>query len=88
MKIAQEMNTENFPARPLSYGGAISQGRKNLDVEIMRVKKKMEAGAEFFLTQPVFSKEDAERVRRIKQETGARILCGIMPFVTKEMPFS
>ena len=83
MKIAQEMNTENFPARPLSYGGAISQGRKNLDVEIMRVKKKMEAGAEFFLTQPVFSKEDAERVRRIKQETGTRILCGIMPFVNK-----
>lgn len=49
----------------------------------MRVKKKMEAGAEFFLTQPVFSKEDAERVRRIKKETGTRILCGIMPFVNK-----
>ena len=49
----------------------------------MRVKKKMEAGAEFFLTQPVFSREDANHVRRIKEETGARILCGVMPFVNR-----
>ena len=70
--------TEKF----LLYGGAINQGRKNLEIEIGRVKKKMEAGATFFLTQPVSTKESAERLRRIKQETGARILCGIMPFVS------
>lgn len=83
MQIAKEMNTENFKARPLSYGGAINQGRKNLDVEIRRVRKKMEAGAEFFLTQPIFSKEDADRVHDIKEQTGARILCGIMPLISR-----
>lgn len=84
MKIAQDMNEENFADRPLSYGGAINQGRRNLEVEIGRVKKKMEAGAEFFLTQPTFSKEDADRIRKIKEETGARILCGIMPLVSRK----
>lgn len=82
MQIISDMNEEQFAAAPVSYGGAINQGRKNLEVEIGRVKKKMEAGAAFFLTQPVATAEGAERVRRIKKETGARILCGIMPFVS------
>lgn len=84
MKIAKEMNEECFADAPLSYGGAINQGRRNLNIEIQRVKKKMDAGAEFFLTQPIFSKEEANRVRLIKEETGARILCGIMPLISRK----
>lgn len=84
MKIAREMNEEIFSDSPLSYGGAINQGRKNLEVEIGRVKKKMEAGAEFFLTQPVFCEEDVHRLRCIKEKTGARILCGIMPLISRK----
>lgn len=82
MRIMNDMNEDQFAASSIWYGGAINQGRRNLEVEIGRVKKKMEAGATFFLTQPVSTKDGAERVRRIKQETGARILCGIMPFVS------
>lgn len=82
MRIVNDMNEEQFGEAPVCYGGAINQGRRNLEVEIGRVKKKMEAGATFFLTQPVCTEESAERVRCIKQETGARILCGIMPFVS------
>ncbi len=84
MKIIKDMNEEIFMDDPLVYGGAINQGRANLDVEIKRVKRKMEAGAEFFFTQPVFSKEEAQRIRQIKEETGARILCGIMPFISRK----
>lgn len=83
MNIAKDMNEESFSAGPLVYGGAINQGRRNLDVEIKRVLRKMEAGAQFFFTQPVFCKEDADRVHRIKKETGARILCGIMPLISR-----
>lgn len=82
MHILNDMNEGQFTAAPVCYGGAINQGRRNLEIEIERVKKKMKAGASFFLTQPISTKEGAERVRRIKQETGARILCGIMPFVS------
>ncbi len=82
MRIMGDMNDEQFVESPVTYGGAINQTRLNLDMEIKRVKKKMEAGATFFLTQPICTNEGALRVRRIKEETGARILCGIMPFVS------
>jgi homocysteine S-methyltransferase len=82
MRIMNDMNEDQFAVAPVYYGGAINQGRRNLEIELQRVKKKMEAGATFFLTQPVSTKEGAERIRYIKEETGARILCGIMPFVS------
>ncbi len=83
MSIAGDINEELLNENPLTYGGAINQNRKNLEVETGRVRKKLEKGAEFFMTQPVFSKEDAERIRYIKEETGARILCGIMPLISR-----
>ena len=82
MNIISDMNQEQFAGKPVIYGGAINQGRVNFKVELERVKKKMEAGATFFMTQPVFSDEDIDRLRQIKEQTGARILCGIMPFVS------
>ena len=82
MNILDDMNSEQFADQPVTYGGAINQGRKRLDIEIGRVKKKMEAGATFFMTQPAFCDEDIERIATIKKETGARILCGIMPLVS------
>jgi len=82
MHIMNDMNEEQFGNHPICYGGAINQGRRNIEIEISRVKKKMAAGATFFLTQPVSTKESAERLRRIKKETGAKILCGMMPFVS------
>lgn len=84
MSIVKDMNEDNFESSPMTYGGAINQGRRNLEVEIKRVIKKMEAGAEFFLTQPVFTKEDADKLRQIKNETGARILCGVMPLISRK----
>lgn len=84
MSIVKEMNEDSFLSMPFSYGGAINQNRRNLEVEIKRIKKKIDCGAEFFLTQPVFSEQDVERLRLIKKETGATILCGIMPLVSRK----
>nr|MBQ8253077.1 bifunctional homocysteine S-methyltransferase/methylenetetrahydrofolate reductase [Lachnospiraceae bacterium] len=82
MKLVKEMNKESFTEGGIHYGGAINQNRLNSEVEIGRIRKKMEQGAEFFLTQPVFTPEEAEILRRMKAETGAKILCGIMPLVS------
>jgi len=84
MKIMQQMNEEQFIKEPLIYGGAINQTRRNIEVEINRVKRKIEAGATFFMTQPAFSDQDLERIRYIKKETGAFVLCGIMPLVSRK----
>ncbi len=84
MAIADDMNHEFFESAPMTYGGAINQGRRNIQPEIERVKKKLSRGASFFFTQPVFTAEDADRIRLIKEETGARILCGIMPLISRK----
>ncbi len=44
MKIVQDMNEEVFTEAPMAYGGAINQGRKNMDHEIQRVKKRWRRG--------------------------------------------
>lgn len=83
MKIIKDMNGEQFCKSPVTYGGVINYDRLKFDVEIRRVEKKMEAGARFFFTQPVFTKEDAEKIIMVKKQTGARILCGFMPLVSR-----
>ena len=46
------------------------------------MEKKCEAGASFFLTQPIYSDEDMERIRYIKSRIDTKIICGIMPLVS------
>ena len=46
------------------------------------MKKKMEAGCSYFLTQPVYSDENISRVKELKERTGAKIILGIMPLVS------
>jgi homocysteine S-methyltransferase len=81
------MNRAYFSADPIVFGGAINQGRPNVDYEIKRIKKKMEAGARYFMTQPVYSDRDIEVLDRMKKETGAKILCGIMPLISYKNAF-
>ena len=46
------------------------------------MEKKCQAGAAFFLTQPIYSDEDIERIRYIKSRIDTKIICGIMPLVS------
>ena len=83
MNIISDMNEEILKSHRVSYGGAINHNRVNLNIEIERVKKKMKAGATFFLSQPVFSAGQAEILKGIKEQTGAVILVGVMPLVSR-----
>ncbi|HJD47322.1 MAG TPA: bifunctional homocysteine S-methyltransferase/methylenetetrahydrofolate reductase [Candidatus Mediterraneibacter norfolkensis] len=82
MNYVRQMNREHFAEDPIAYGGALNYGRANIDAEIRRMEKKCEAGASFFLTQPVYSDEDIERIRYIKSRIDTKIICGIMPLVS------
>ena len=94
MKYVRGMNEEIFCGDELFYGGALNQNGANPEKIAERMKKKMEAGCSFFLTQPVYSEEELERLRWLRNETGAKILIGIMPlisyrnalFIKNEMP--
>ena len=83
MKTIQEMNEDQFKDDPMVYGGALNYNRLNMEVEIRRMQKKIAAGAKFFLSQPIFTSEDAEKLRQIKSRVDTKILCGIMPLVSK-----
>ena len=82
MNYLRQLNREYFSDDPIAYGGALNYGRKNIDAEIRRMQKKCEAGASFFLTQPIYSDEDIERIRYIKSRIDTKIICGIMPLVS------
>lgn len=82
MEYMKEMNNENFSSDRLCYGGAINYSRRNIELEISRINKKIEAGAQFFLTQPVYDDKDIETLRYIKSRVDTKILVGIMPLVS------
>ncbi len=82
MGYLAEMNADVFVENPVCYGGALNYHGANVDAIIRRMKQKMENGCSMFLTQPVYSKEDMERVAYIKEQSGAAVLCGILPLVS------
>lgn len=82
MKYVTEMNTELFPEDGFFFGGALNYNYPNGEKVAERMEKKMAAGCSFFLTQPVFSDTDMERIKWLKERTGAKILAGILPPVS------
>lgn len=84
MKFAQDMNQEVFRNDTIFYGGALNQNGANPENIAGRMNKKMEAGCSYFLTQPVYDEEGMERLAFLKERTGANILIGIMPLVSRK----
>lgn len=82
MNYVKEMNQEHFSKEPFVYGGALNYNLNNIDKIIERMEQKIEAGADYFLTQPIYSKEDIERIALLKRRVSTKILCGIMPLTS------
>lgn len=82
MNYFKQLNIEYFADDPIIYGGALNHNRSNLDIEIERMYKKCSAGADYFLTQPIYSDDDIGRIKYIKTRINTKILCGIMPLVS------
>ena len=84
MKYVQTMNQEVFGSRPIYYGGALNHNNGSVDNIAARMRLKMEAGAQWFLTQPVYGQDDIDRLRELKEKSGGRIIAGIMPLVSRK----
>ena len=82
MDYVTEMNAELFPEDGFFFGGALNYNYPNGEKVAERMEKKMAAGCSFFLTQPVFSDMDVQRILWLKERTGAKILAGILPPVS------
>jgi homocysteine S-methyltransferase len=84
MEYIRHMNEELYPEDPLHFGGALNYHGANPDAIAGRMERKMEAGCEYFLTQPIYCDEDVERIAYLKDKLSgrAKICCGIMPIVS------
>ena len=73
------LNSGVFEDSPFFIGGALNINAQNFEAEILRALKKKEAGADFFLSQPMFSKESVERLLLARKRLSSKLLAGILP---------
>ena len=87
MKIVQRMNqgtdlagTSIGAATQFAYGCGVNPTADDLDLEFERVRRKLDAGPQFVMTQPVYELACWERfVERLTGLTKIPILIGILP---------
>lgn len=82
MKLISDTNEEIFKGEEMLIGGALNLNVLNKESEYNRMLKKMENGASFFLTQPIYDDETIEFLKEIKKRVDVKIIAGILPIVT------
>lgn len=80
LELISNMNQDVLADSPLCAGAALNPNAKKQDKELDRAKKKIKAGAKFFLTQPVFE-ENFDLIDEVRKQ-GAKVLVGVMPLVS------
>jgi len=82
INMINEMNKDIFLNENIRIGAAANFNVKNKSLEYKRLIKKRKLGAEFFLTQPIFTKDTIEFIKNINKDRDFKILGGIMPIVS------
>ncbi|MGY4690135.1 bifunctional homocysteine S-methyltransferase/methylenetetrahydrofolate reductase [Salibacterium sp. K-3] len=63
---------------------AFNPNVRNLHKAVQRLEKKIDAGADYFMTQPVYGKEQFEEIYEATKHLSAPIYIGIMPLVSSK----
>lgn len=95
--FVRDLNGDIFRDDPMLCGCAFNVNAANIGPELERLRKKVEAGASFVLTQPVCSAESVralEKAYALVHPGGVRLFAGIMPpvsyknalYLANEMP--
>lgn len=66
-------------APDLCLGAVVAPEADNMDLQILKMRKKVDAGAEFFQTQAVFNPPVFERFMERVSDLGVPVLAGIIP---------
>ena len=82
MELIEDMNAEVFKKDNIFIGGALNLNVLNKEVEFNRMLKKIDKGAKFFLTQPIYDDEAIEFLKKIRERTNVKILAGLLPVVS------
>src|SRR5690606_4605548 len=74
-----------FSGKPLKQkakfivGAAFNPNVKHLDKAVQRLERKIKAGADYIMTQPVYDAELMTRIHEMTKDLGVPIFIGIMP---------
>jgi len=79
ISFIQQLNAEIFRRTPFATGAALNVNVANFEKELARAKKKLEHGAQFFLTQPMYNDRAVVNFRLAAEILGVPVLAGLMP---------
>jgi len=82
IELIEDMNAEVFKEDNICIGGALNLNVLNKEVEFNRMLKKIDKGAKFFLTQPIYDDDAIDFLKKIKDRTNIKILAGLLPVVS------
>ncbi|MFT8317776.1 MAG: bifunctional homocysteine S-methyltransferase/methylenetetrahydrofolate reductase [Sporolactobacillus sp.] len=70
--------------RPTRFrvAAAFNPNVRNLDRSILRMKRKIDCGADYFITQPIFDREKILEIREATRDISVPIYLGIMPLTS------
>lgn len=80
-RLIAEWNGSLFE-KPFTVSAALNVNARNFETELVRAKRKEEAGVTRFLTQPVFCAEALRNLELARANLGTKILAGILPVVS------
>ena len=89
IRLIKQMNEGvGFSGRPLNgrtaftVAAAFDPNGPNLDRRIRRLERKVEAGADLIMTQPLFDHRQAKQLYEATRDAGVPIFPGVMPLVS------
>lgn len=84
LRYISQLNQEL--AQPFILAAALNVNAPRFEAELNKAKRKVESGAQVFLTQPIFTKRAKENLAYAKQELDShtKFLAGVMPLVSQK----
>ncbi|WP_289139264.1 bifunctional homocysteine S-methyltransferase/methylenetetrahydrofolate reductase [uncultured Brevibacillus sp.] len=90
IRMVKQLNEGvSFSGRPLKQkaqfivGAAFNPNVRQIDAAIARLEKKVEAGADYIMTQPVYDAESIKLVYESTKHIGIPVFIGIMPLTSQ-----
>ncbi len=83
LNAGENYHGENIKKRcAFTIGAAFNPNTMQMEIQVKRMRKKIELGVDFFQTQPVFDTAKIDRIRELTRDIKIPILLGILPLVS------
>jgi len=78
LKYLDSINEELFAGDPVFCGAAVNINAANFEYELNRCAKKIDNGASFLMTQPIFTEQALRNLQKLRAELPTKIIGGLM----------